>query len=81
MHCHRGHLFQGRYKAIVCDGESYLLELVRYIHLNPLRAKLARRPGAWRWSGHGEYPRKEPRGLIDPGPEKKQLGVKSFVDN
>jgi len=32
-----GHLFQNRYKSIVCEEESYLLELVRYIHLNPLR--------------------------------------------
>lgn len=35
-----GHLFQNRYKSILCQEESYLLELVRYIHLNPLRAKL-----------------------------------------
>jgi hypothetical protein len=34
-----GHLFQNRYKSIVCEEEPYLLELVRYIHLNPLRAK------------------------------------------
>jgi len=33
-----GHLFQGRYKAIVCDKDEYLLSLVRYIHLNPIRA-------------------------------------------
>ena len=34
----RGHLFEDRYKSIVCEEEAYLLELVRYIHLNPLRA-------------------------------------------
>jgi REP element-mobilizing transposase RayT len=34
-----GHLFQGRFKAILVDENSYLLELVRYIHLNPIRAK------------------------------------------
>ena len=39
-HRRHGHLFQNRYKSIVCDEDSYLLELVRYIHLNPLRAKL-----------------------------------------
>jgi hypothetical protein len=33
-----GHLFQGRYKAVLVDSDSYLLELVRYIHLNPVRA-------------------------------------------
>ena len=34
-----GHLFQGRYKAILCDRDAYLLELVHYIHLNPARMK------------------------------------------
>ena len=38
-HRRRGHLFQNRYKSILCQEENYLLELVRYIHLNPLRAK------------------------------------------
>lgn len=37
-HHRRGHLFQNRYKSIVCEEEAYLLELVRYLHLNPLRA-------------------------------------------
>ncbi len=50
-----GHLFQGRYKAILVDGESYLLELVRYVHLNPVRAGLCDTPEAWRWSGHRAY--------------------------
>ncbi|MBI5017160.1 MAG: transposase [Deltaproteobacteria bacterium] len=36
-HERSGHLFQNRYKSVVCDEEPYLLELVRYIHLNPLR--------------------------------------------
>jgi REP element-mobilizing transposase RayT len=35
-----GHLFQNRYKSIVCEMDAYLLELVRYIHLNPYRAKV-----------------------------------------
>lgn len=39
-----GHLFQGRYKAILVDGDSYLLELVRYIHLNPVRAGMVSEP-------------------------------------
>jgi putative transposase len=41
-HRRHGHLFQNRYKSILCQEGSYLLELVRYIHLNPLRAKLVR---------------------------------------
>lgn len=54
-HKRTGHLFQNRYKSLVCDEDSYLLELVRYIHLNPLRvgivpdlSGLDRFP----WSGH-----------------------------
>jgi hypothetical protein len=73
IHGRRGHLFEGRYKAIVCDRDSYLLELVRYIHLNPVRAALIKRPGDWRWSGHGEYLGKEKRGLIDSGPVMGEL--------
>ena len=45
-----GHLFQGRYKSIVVDRDEYLLELCRYIVLNPLRAGLVTDPGEWRWS-------------------------------
>ncbi len=50
-----GHLFQGRYKAIVVDVESYLAELVRYIHLNPARAGIVRAPEDYLWSGHRAY--------------------------
>jgi REP element-mobilizing transposase RayT len=39
-HRRHGHLFQNRYKSILCQEDIYLLELVRYIHLNPIRAKL-----------------------------------------
>jgi len=73
IHRHKGHLFQGRYKAIVCDRDSYLLELVRYIHLNPLRAKMVKQPGQWRWTGHGEYLRTVHRGLIDHSPVMDEL--------
>ncbi|WP_236021913.1 transposase [Geomesophilobacter sediminis] len=54
-HHRSGHLFQNRYKSIVCDEDTYLLELVRYIHLNPLRAGLVssmRQLDAYQWSGH-----------------------------
>src|SRR3972149_10715025 len=72
-HRRKGHLFQGRYKAIVCDRDSYLLELVRYIHLNAVRAKLVERPGEWAWSGHGEDLGRDKSGLIDPGPVMAML--------
>jgi putative transposase len=50
-----GHLFQGRYKAILIDADSYLLELVRYVHLNPVRAGMAGMPEDYSWSGHRAY--------------------------
>ena len=39
-HRRRGHLFENRYKSVLCDEETYLLALVRYIHLNPVRARM-----------------------------------------
>ena len=45
-----GHLFQGRYKAILVDKDAYLLELCRYIVLNPVRAKMVDTPDEWLWS-------------------------------
>jgi putative transposase len=55
-HRRHGHLFQNRYKSIVCDGERYFAELVRYIHLNPLRVKLVadlRELERYPYCGHG----------------------------
>ena len=50
-----GHRFQGRFRAILCEREGYLLELVRYLHLNPVRAGLCRTPEGWPWSSHRAY--------------------------
>ncbi len=47
-----GHVFQGRYKAILVQKESYLLELARYVVLNPVRAGIVSAPEQWRWSSH-----------------------------
>jgi putative transposase len=55
IHNRVGHLFQNRYKSIVCDKDVYLLELVRYIHLNPIRAGLVETLydlDRYPWSGH-----------------------------
>jgi len=50
-----GHFFQGRYKDILCDRDSYFLELVRYIHLNPARSKMVTDPVDYVWSSHRDY--------------------------
>jgi putative transposase len=47
-----GHVFQGRYKAILVEKESYLLEVCRYVVLNPVRAGLVERPEGWSWSSY-----------------------------
>lgn len=55
-HRRYGHLFQNRYKSILCQEDAYLLELVRYIHLNPMRAKLVQdmnQLSKYPFSGHG----------------------------
>jgi len=59
-----GHLFQGRYKAILCDRDSYLMELIRYLHLNPVRAGRAIGPGRYRWRSHEAYVRGKSTGGI-----------------
>jgi putative transposase len=50
-----GHLFEGRYKAFLVDQDGYGLELVRYIHLNPVRAGMVTEAAAYLWSGHRAY--------------------------
>jgi putative transposase len=60
-----GHLFQGRYKAILCDRDSYLLSLVKYIHLNPVRARLVKTPKEYRWSSHWLYLRTTDRSIVE----------------
>jgi REP element-mobilizing transposase RayT len=47
-----GHVFQGRYKAILVERDSYLLELARYVVLNPLRAGMVKRLESWPWSSY-----------------------------
>lgn len=59
-----GYVFQNRYKSILCDEDVYLLELVRYIHLNPVRAKIVHNMTAldqYRWTGHAVLMGKQQR--------------------
>jgi len=50
-----GHLFQGRYKAILVEADEYATELSRYLHLNPVRAKMTSLPEEYRWSSYRGY--------------------------
>lgn len=71
-----GHLFQGRFKAILVDRDAYLLEVCRYVDLNPVRARIVRKPGSWVWSSYrahvGEAP--VPEWLDTPGLHGYLLG-------
>lgn len=59
-----GHLFQGRYKAIICDRDRYLLTLLKYIHYNPLRAQIVETLDTYQWSSYKAYFRKTDRSDI-----------------
>jgi hypothetical protein len=50
-----GHLFQGRYKAILVEADEYVNELSRYIHLNPFRAAMVAKPEEYRWSSYPDF--------------------------
>jgi putative transposase len=81
-----GHLFQGRYKAILCDRDEYLLTLVKYIHNNPLRARAIDSLGDYPWSSHPSYLKKPQAGeLVDPDfvlglfAKRRSAAVKRYV--
>ena len=81
-HRRSGHLFQNRYKSVVCEEDPYLLELIRYIHLNPLRAKLVEDLKAldkYPWTGHSAIlgRRKNP---IIPKLEKARMNPENPVN-
>lgn len=59
-HGRTGHLFQGRYKAILVDADAYLLEVCRYVVLNPVRAGMVEHADAWRWSSYRAMVGQEP---------------------
>jgi REP element-mobilizing transposase RayT len=72
-----GHLFQGRYKAILCQRDVYLMELIRYIHLNPVRSKLAKRPQDYRYSGDPVYRSGKATAIVEPRAVLKMIGGRS----
>lgn len=85
-----GHLFQGRYKAVMVDSDEYLLELAAYIHLNPVRAGITDHPARYQWSSHsaytgkGSYPWLETRLILSEfstNAAKSQKMFSKFVDD
>jgi putative transposase len=81
-HRRHGHLFQNRYKSILCQEDTYLLELVRYIHLNPLRVKLVQslaETDKYPYSGHSALMGKVPRDFQDTDYVLRLFGKKLIL--
>jgi len=79
-HRRSGHLFQNRYKSIICEEDPYLLELIRYIHLNPLRAKLVqdlKELDKYPWSGHSAILGRRKNPLIPDQTQKPEHRTKN----
>lgn len=88
-HRRAGHLFQGRYKSLLVEKESYLLELSRYIHLNPVRAGFVKHPEKYRWSSYRTFVGSTEEewlcralvwGLFSPAKEKAIKAYREFVE-
>jgi REP-associated tyrosine transposase len=78
-HGRTGHLFENRYKSILCDEDNYLLALVRYIHLNPVRAKIVttlRELDSYPWSGHSALMGNARHDWMDTGCILSQFGAR-----
>jgi putative transposase len=59
-HAQVGHLFQGRFEAVLVDKDAYFLEVCRYVDLNPVRASIIARPEEWAWSSYGAHTERAP---------------------
>ncbi|MCK4792878.1 MAG: transposase, partial [Desulfobacteraceae bacterium] len=84
-----GHLFQGRYKAILIERDSYLLELSRYIHLNPVRAGIVEKPEAYEYSSYKSFISKKKEeivhhdlilGMMSKGGRNAEKRYEAFVE-
>lgn len=84
-----GHLFQGRFKSIVVDADEYAMELSRYIHLNPVRAGVVKKPEKHEWSSYRAYIENSAAQswlntefiLSGFGGESRQKNYRAFVEN
>lgn len=74
-----GTLWEGRYRSCLVQSESYLLEVYRYIELNPVRAKLVEDPGAYAWSSYQINALEKISGLCKPHMEYMKLGKRKDV--
>lgn len=83
-----GHLFQDRYRAELIEDDGYMLEVSRYIHLNPVRANMVEKPEKYKWSSYSMYIGEKEEKLINVGRvlnyfkyEDRFILYKEFVEN
>jgi putative transposase len=74
-----GHLLQGRHKSILCQSERYLAELVRYIHLNPVRANMVGNPEDYEYSSHRQYLGLPAADIVDVDPVLRHFGARKEI--
>jgi REP element-mobilizing transposase RayT len=86
-HQRAGHLFQGRFKAILVDSDAYLLELLRYVVLNPVRASMVNNAADWVWSSYRQSVGLEPAaswlsvaGLLSQFAEQRELAQQRYAE-
>jgi len=82
-----GHVFQGRYKGILVERDAYLLELARYVVLNPMRANMTKNITAWKWSNYkatiGEAispPWLETDWVLGQFSKQRKTAIKKYID-
>lgn len=73
-HGRDGPLFRGRYKAMLIEEDEYLAQVMRYIHLNPIKAKLVIKPEDYEWSSHKAYLRPKPPDWLSTAMMGKHFG-------
>ena len=78
----QGHLYQGRYKSFICETNEHVIQLVRYVERNPLRAKLVKQAQDWRWGSawrrlHGSVQQQK---LLSPWPVSMPKNYLSFLN-
>ncbi|MVX67407.1 transposase [Clostridium chromiireducens] len=83
-----GHLFQSRYNAEIIEKDEYALEVSRYIHLNPIRARMVEKPEDYKWSSYGMYIGSKKEKLITSNKilayfsnENQRTRYKDFIDS
>ena len=76
-----GHLFQGRFKSILVEKEAYLVNLSRYVHLNPVKAGLAKMPEEYQWSSYRIYLGLRKDSLVNTMPILSYFGTQGGQNN